>query len=422
MNERTEMMNGMNVHYVQTDKFKTTTFVLHARAPLYKETAAARALLANILKSGTESHPGRKEIRQFLDDLYGASFQSEVTKKGEEHVMSFRMETAADAFIAEGGSVLNEALTFLTEVMFAPYMPEDNFSQDIFETEKASLLQKIEGIEDDKIRYANVRLLEEMCADEPFGLHPFGGMKQVENLTRDDVLAAYKDMLQSNQFDLYIVGSFHEETAAKHLAANVPAVSEAASAAERPQPVTPASIREVVDEKDVQQAKLHLGFRIPVKVEDELYPAAVIANGIFGGFPHSKLFINVREKASLAYYAASRYEGHKGLVLAMAGVNPSDLQEARNIIEDQLHQLQNGEFSEEDVEQTKLLTMNQLREQADSPRGMSEMLYNGEVAGFKPGFEERIAAFQAVTKEEVTNAANEIELDTVYILKGKEAD
>ncbi|MFB5660505.1 EF-P 5-aminopentanol modification-associated protein YfmF [Alteribacillus sp. HJP-4] len=408
------------IHLISTKKYKTTTLVLQLKTKLSHENAAPRALLANVLKSGTAGLPTRKKIRLFLDELYGASFSNDISKKGENHVISFRMETANEKYLQEDPSLFEKSISFLRDILEKPLIEENTFSKKIVEEEKRNLIQKIGSIYDDKIRYANVRMLEIMCQGEPFGVHPYGKTEEVKALSTADLYQEYQQMLADDDIRLYIVGDITEEQVRKQ--ADLFQVKS--SAADTPPETVNDKVQtgenHVTETDDVQQGKLHIGYRTPVTFENEKFPAMQVMNGLFGGFPHSKLFINVREKESLAYYAASRYESQKGLVFVMSGIEAGKYDRAVTIIKEQLEDMRKGEFTEEEVEQTKRMLKNQLLETADSARGMVELSYQGVVSRKNRPLAEWIQQIDEVKKEDIISCAEELNLDTIYFLCGKE--
>ncbi|WP_263707431.1 EF-P 5-aminopentanol modification-associated protein YfmF [Shouchella tritolerans] len=411
---------GMNIHYWKTDKFKTVTFLLMAKAPLNERTLTARALIPSILQSGTKNYSNRKQLRRKLDDMYGAILTGDVQKKGEQHVLSFRMEIASERFLTGQQPLLKEALSLFKEVVFEPRLEDGSFTKAIVEQEKRALSQRIATIYDDKMRYANVRITEEMFKDEAFALPAYGRISDLDTLDEQAIYQAYERMVAEDRFDLYIIGTYDEKeltnyieelfTQKRHPKAEVQAAAK-----------SPVHITEklVTEKQKVKQGKLHIGFRTHTTFGDEDYEAMQVANGIFGGFPSSKLFRNVREKESLAYYAASRLESHKGVLMVMAGIEFNKFERAVAIIKEQAEAMKTGEFDEETIEQTKAMLINQMLEAIDTPRGFVELSYHEMVAGTTYPIGERIEALKKVSKTDIVNAANKWELDTIYFLKGE---
>ncbi|GIN15802.1 peptidase M16 [Shouchella clausii] len=417
---RSSQKAGMNIHYWKTDKFKTVTFLLMAKAPLNDRTLTARALIPSILQSGTKNYSNRKQLRRKLDDMYGAILTGDVQKKGEQHVLSFRMEIASERFLTGQQPLLKEALSLFKEVVFEPRLEGGSFAKAIVEQEKRALSQRIAAIYDDKMRYANVRITEEMFKGEAFALPAYGRVSDLDTLDEQAIYQAYERMVTEDRFDLYIIGAYDENeltgyieelfTYKRHPKA------EGQAAAKSPVQITENLVTE---KQKVKQGKLHIGFRTHTTFGDEDYEAMQVANGIFGGFPSSKLFRNVREKESLAYYAASRLESHKGVLMVMAGIEFNKFERAVAIIKEQAEAMKAGEFDEETIEQTKAMLINQMLEAIDTPRGFVELSYHEMVAGTTYPIGERIEALKKVTKMDIVNAAKKWELDTIYFLKGE---
>ncbi|WP_209122326.1 EF-P 5-aminopentanol modification-associated protein YfmF [Alkalihalobacillus sp. BA299] len=425
MNELQEIhseLNGLHLHMVNTPKYKTTTLVLLLKAPLQAGTVTKRALIPHILQSGTAHSPTRKELRNRLDELYGASLSVDVQKKGEEHVIGFRMDIANEKFLKESTPLFEKGVQLLAEVLLQPKQENEKFATSIVESEKRSLKQRIKSVFDDKMRYANMRITEEMCKGEPFALSVHGDEKQIDALSEQDLFAYYQQLLKEDKMDLYIIGDINTD-AVKDTVQKYFTLPEGRSNSGIEVQTTQKEIKEVntvFDEQDVKQGKLHMGYRTYTTFKDDAYYALQVFNGLFGGFSHSKLFINVREKASLAYYAASRYESHKGIIMVMSGIEFENYDKAVSIINEQMENMKKGEFSDGELDQTKAMINNQILETADTARGFAELLYHNVVANKERSLEDWISGINSVTKEDVVKIANQIQLDTIYFLKGKE--
>src|SRR5690625_217607 len=156
MVEITEHMSnhqGMNIHLIPTKKFKTVSIVVKCKAPLDRQTVTSRALLSYILQQGTDKYPSEKELMLKLDELYGAVFYIDCTKKGNDHIISFRLEIANEKFIKNETTIIHEALQLLEEIIFHPNINEDMFPEKMVRREKSILKNKIQSIVDNKIAY-----------------------------------------------------------------------------------------------------------------------------------------------------------------------------------------------------------------------------------------------------------------------------
>ncbi|HHK5532361.1 TPA: M16 family metallopeptidase [Bacillus mobilis] len=421
MEQQLHELGGLRVHIIPTDKYKTNTFVFRLKAPLNEETVTERALLPYVLQSATEKLPSVIRLRQYLEELYGSSLAVDVSKKGEDHIISIYVDIANEVYLHDAPSLFEKALSMLSDIVLHPATEGNGFLPSIVESEKRALLQRIEATYDDKMRYANERLIEEMCKVEPYRLSANGKKESVSSITNESLYQYYQKVLAEDEMDLYIIGDISENA--------VDLVSKYFSISERP--VRERNVllhkrnneeKEVVEKQELKQSKLHIGYRTFITYKDEDYFALQLFNGLFGGFSHSKLFVNVREKNSLAYYAASRFESHKGLLFVMSGIEAKNYEKAVEIIKEQMLAMQNGDFSEEEMRQTKSVIQNQILEAIDTPRGFVEMLYHGIISDRTRPVEEWLTGIESVTKEEIVKVAKNIELDTIYFLQGTEGE
>ncbi|MFD0771119.1 EF-P 5-aminopentanol modification-associated protein YfmF [Bacillus sp. CGMCC 1.60114] len=417
--QETHELGGLRVHMIPTDKYKTNTFVLRLKAPLCEETVTARALLPYVLQSATETHPSVIRVRQYLEELYGSSLAVDVSKKGEDHVISIYIDIANEMYLQEAPPLFEKALAMLADILLKPATEGNGFLQTIVESEKRALVQRIESTFDDKMRYANERLVEEMCKVEPYRLSANGQKERVSAITSETLYQYYKKVLEEDEMDLYIIGDIEE--GALDLVKQYFSISTR-KPKERNVLLHKKSEeeQEVVEKQELKQSKLNIGYRTYITYRDEDYFALQLFNGLFGGFSHSKLFVNVREKNSLAYYAASRYESHKGLLFVMSGIEGKNYEKAVTIIKEQMTAMQKGNFTDEEIMQTKSVIKNQILETIDTPRGLVELLYHEVIANYERPVGEWLTEIEQVTKEAIVKVANNIQLDTIYFLHGTE--
>jgi predicted Zn-dependent peptidase len=421
MDEIVKKMEGYDLHIVKTGKFKTNTLIWKMKAPLQKEDATVRALLPYVLQSSSSRFPATGLLRSHLDDLYGASLYVDLAKKGEYHVVTFSMDIANEKFLSDPAPLLRKAFEFLAEILLKPNAQDGKFNEETVRQEKRTQKQRIQSVFDDKMRYSNFRLVEEMCKGEPYALHVNGEMDEVDSITPEKLYQYYERAFAEDQLDFYVIGDVDpgevEAMAGEYLkfSPREPKQLPGGSAAEA------GDVNEVKEIQDVKQGKLNIGYRTNILYGDKDYYALQVFNGIFGGFSHSKLFINVREKASLAYYVASRLESHKGLMMVMSGIDNKNYDQAVGIIKDQMEAMRNGDFTEEEMAQTKAVIKNQLLETIDTARGMTEILYHNVVAGQEISLDLWMEEMDKATKEDIVAAAKKISMDTVYFLTGTEA-
>ncbi|MBB6690231.1 insulinase family protein [Cohnella xylanilytica] len=413
----------MRINVLPTKRFKTFALSLFVGIPLTESRVTPVALTPFVLRRGTSSYPETISFRERLDDLYGAGFGFDLYKRGDYQIVQLRLDVINDRFVSSQQPLLREAVAFLGEALTSPALENGRFRTRYVEAEKTTVAKRIEAIVNDKIRYAAERCVEEMCKDEPYRLLAIGRKEDLASVDADSLYRDYQDWLSNAVIDLYVSGdtSLQEvlplaESAFKLPAGSPQSYSPPELKAPRQEPQT------IVERLDVAQGKLNLGLRTGISYGDSRYPSLLVYNGVLGAFPHSKLFVNVREKASLAYYASSRLDGHKGLLTIQSGIEIDNYEKALGIIREQLEAMKQGQFAAEDIERTKAMLSNQLREIQDSAYERISFDFNNVLSGAERTGESLLADVQAVTPDAIAEAARGIGLDTVYFLRDRKGE
>ncbi len=412
----------MRLHVMPTKRFKTFAISLYAGIPLAESTVTNTALTPFVLRRGTQSTPETLAFRERLDNLYGAGFGFDIYKRGDSQIVQFRLDVINDQFVSSSTSLLAAALQLLGEVVTDPALESSVFRSKYVAAEKVTLQKRLEAIINDKIRYAAERCLAEMCRNEPYRLHALGRLEDLPEITPSSLYTAYESWLGQAELDLYVAGDTSLEEV-QQLASKTfrlpPGDGTAYTKPEISQPVNEP--RTVTETLDVSQGKLNMGLRTNIGYADDGYPALLMYNGILGGYPHSKLFLNVREKASLAYYAASRLDGHKGICTIQSGIEVANFDQAKKIILEQLESMRAGQITELELSQTRAMIGNQLREMQDSAFEMIAFDFNAILSGKTRTADELITSIESAGVEDIVRVAEKVELDTIYFLRGKEA-
>lgn len=409
--------NGINVYIHPTVKFKTILVQLFFHRQLRDDEVTQSALLPAVLQRGTGTYPTRQKLALRLEELYGTELMSEVIKKGERQLICYTMDLVHDQYLPEENQLLRKGLEILHDLLTNPLREGDAFKADYVKQEKEQHEKVIKGLINDKIAYAVERCLQKMCEDEPFSVFKYGSLEQLAKLDASSLFQFYQSFLQESPVDLHIIGDLDvEETFAL-----VQSIFTYPRGSEKKVPPTktavePREVRYLTDEMDVSQGKLVLGYRTGLHYGDDDYAALLMYNGILGTFPHSKLFQNVREKASLAYYAYSRLEKHKGLMVISAGIETSNYDRTLEIINQQVSEMKKGAFSEADLDNTRSGIRNQYLVEEDHPGALINRTVDGILAERVFDTEALVARLNAVTREDIVRVAERIDLDTVYFL------
>ncbi len=414
--------NGIRLLFIPTKKFKTFSIGFFLHQELNQDVAALNALLPAVLEQGSRLYPDKLTLQRKLENLYGADLAADILKSGERHLQAYIFESAHDKYLGENGKLLQQGMSVLGSVLGDPLLVEGGFREDYVNQERIQLIKDIKALLNDKAAYAYERCMELMCADERFGTYKLGRIEDYDRIDAKGLYRYYREIFSSNPLDIYVIGDLHEQQV---LQAAGEAFKFPRNAEPKTLPVTEIErpveeVRHYEEEMSVNQAKMVLGFRTYTGYRDKQYCALLVYSGILGVFPHSKLFMKVREEAGLAYYVHSRLERHKGLMIISAGINSGDRQKAREIIERQLDDMAAGRISDAELANTKSGLVNRLRSQQDSPNQLISFLLDGSVGGKTYTVGELIDGIEAVGREEIKAVAEKIKLDTEYLLRPRE--
>ena len=413
MNEnRREIMENVYLTYLPATKFKTGCLSAQLVTPLRRETAAWNALLPPVLSRGTVRYPDMESLSAAMDRLYGMNLSTTIRKRGERQCVGFVTTVIDDRYAPGGEPLLEPAAQLLGELFLDPVTRGGRFLPEYVESDS------IRSIRNDKRDWADRRLLEEMCAAEPYGVSRWGDEQSAAKINNQKLYQYSQRLLAESRLELFYCGSAErrrvEDALLEAFAALPRGVPAELSAPERP--AAPSEPRFVTETMDVTQGKLAIGFRCAT---DDV-PAMILANLLFGGTSNSKLFMNVREKLSLCYYASSLYARSKGILTVSSGIETKDYDRALAEILHQLEAVQRGEWEDWELAAARSAMRASLQSLGDS-QGAMENYYLGQAAtGQDESPEELLVLLSEVTPERIRAAAQSVKLDTVYFLKGRE--
>ena len=418
MNHRTEILPGVYLTAVQSDKFKTGCFSLNLLRPMKKEEAAANALIPSVLLRGSETCPDIASISAKLDELYGASIGTLIRKKGEVQLVGFYCDYVQDEYVDE--PVFAPVMAFLAELLLHPRLENGAFPEAVVDSEKLNLENAMLSRINDKRTYAASQLIRTMCAGQPYGIPRIGEPEDLKNITAKSLYAHYRDLLATSRVELFYMGSLSPAAVTKVLQtvlAELPRAEVFVPVGTTPAPQA-RPVQEKTERLDVTQGKLSLGFFTDITAKDPRYPALVLAATVFGGGATSKLFTNVREKMSLCYYASASFEKFKGVLSVSSGVEFSKLETAKTEILRQLEACKAGDITDDELESARGYLVSDLKIAMDSP-GRLDDYYMGQILLEQDGTMEDLAsAIARVTKQEAADAIQALRLDTIYALEG----
>ena len=417
--EKIKIAEGITLNYLKTDKFKTNYLSVNFLQYLNREKSALYALVPQVLIRGTAKHKDIASIKNVLDDLYAASVEARVYKRGEYQVCGMTASWLADKYAIDGTDITEGTLNMLEKIIFAPYLEKGIFSESYVESEKKDLIDDIRAVINNKNSYAVTRCKQEMCKNEAYGISEYGEEEDVRKITPETLFKAYNELLETSVVEVFYVGSGDRESVYNRITGMFEGRKRNCIPLKKTEVVREVSeVKNVTEKISAAQGKLSLGFRTDSVMGEKDYCAFPVFVEMYGNSPVSKLFMNVREKLSLCYYCRAIPDGLKGVMVVTSGIECSNKDKAQNEIIAQLEAVKKGEVSEEELVLAKKSLKNAYKELEDSPVALEGWYLMRRLAGLNDTHTAVSEGFMAVTKEDIVRTANKIKLDTVYFLEG----
>lgn len=418
---KVDSFNGIDIYRIDTDKFKTSSIHIFFQDNLTRENVTRNALLPAVMRRGSEAYPTLKDVSMELENLYGASFDCGVNKKGERHLIHFYTEFLSKRYAPDGTDTFEAGLRLLFDIVTRPAFTNGLFSEDYLIQEKDKLRILIEGRVNDKMSYSVDRCLEEVCRDEPYGIYDYGFVEDLAGITAEELTGHYRKVMETFPILVFLTGSIsdQETEGVVSLLKGLPR-KDTSTLVNGFKTKEGAEPRYVTETMNVTQGKLCLGYRTNTPPDSEDYKALMVYSGILGGGTHSKLFQNVREKASLAYYSSAMLEKFKGLMVISSGIEIKNKDRALEIIGRQLDEIRNGSISDHEMEATLKSMETGVKSLTDSQINIVDFYLSQIISGTSDSFGDVINKICKVKKEDIIRVAQRIKLDTVYFLTAPE--
>lgn len=421
--EKVNLPGDIELHVLRDPKFKSTSVTAVLHSSLSKESVTKNALLPRVLRRGIAGYPETVELERRLEELYGASLDVGIAKKGLRHLLVFEVEVADSRYVGSGAELFRVGMDLLNDMIFNPVKEQNGLRNDYTAQEKENLKRLIQSLIDNKQAWAMRRCVEVMLEGDDSSLFKYGRAEDIDAITPQMLLELHHEAVRDRPIDIFVVGdldpgqvadevgqAFAKERNARQLKAAWEGISDS------PAPRT----RTVVERVDVNQGNLVMGFRTGVRLGHVDYPALIVANGVFGRYSHSKLFQIVRERESLAYSVWSSLDSTRGLLWVTAGIDFGSMERTVELVQDQLSQVQQGLVSKGEMENTLRGVKRDFAMMADQPGSLIDFALEAKVNDADISIDELRNEVSRVTVDDVMRAAKHISLDTVYFLTGEE--
>lgn len=419
---REEILPGVELTCLRSDKFKTACLSLSLLTQLKRETASMNALIPLVLRRGTTQYPDMEALSKKLDELYGTAIEPVVRRIGEIQCIGFYASIPETDFLPGRQDVLCDTAELMGQLLLSPVTRGGLLLPDYVESEREKMAELIRSRVNDKRGYAMLRCMEEMCCYEDYAVSRFGSEADCESIHYQKLTRHYRSILQTSPIEIFYCGRADSRRVAR-------VFRDALSMLPRGEidydigtdvrmNAVEAQPRYVEEEMNVSQGKLVIGFRLGDVMEEPDIAAIYVFNSVFGSGSTSKLFVNVREKLQLCYYAGSSVDIHKGIMLVSSGIEFDKFDAAKAEILSQLDEMKNGNITDDELNAAKSGIASALRSGMDSQGELEGFFLSQTLAGLDYGPMELAQLVEEVTKDSVVSVAKSVECDLVYFLKG----
>lgn len=414
-----EITKGVHLHFIQSEKFKTNKIKVRFSAPMSEKTIAGRVLTASMLETSNALYPTSQSFREKLANLYGANFSTSLSRRGLVHYLDINLSFVRDQFLSRKNVLTDEMLEFLKASLFSPLSNGDAFDAKTFEIKKKNVLTDLEAEIENHFYHAHRKLNDLFYDLSEMRIPRVGTVELVEKETAESSFSTFQQMLKEDQIDFFFIGNFNEIAVRDKI--------QDFHFAEREQPLElmyqqnySNVTRENLEQREVHQSIIELAYHFSAQYGDSEHLPLIVLNGLLGGFAHSKLFVNVREKESLAYTISSNFDIFSGLLRIYAGIDRANRTKTIALINRQILDLKRGNFTDDELEQTKKMLKNSILLAQDRQNTLIERAYMSAVLGKKfLSLEAWLESLENVRKNEVIKAAQQLKLQAIYFMEGK---
>ncbi len=278
-----EIKQGIKLHCIDTNKFKTNLMAVFITLPLNRENITFDSVIPAVLKRGTENLRTQEDISKKLEDMYGASFDCGIEKIGDNHVIKFYLEALNNNFVPENSKqdISKDSIDLLLDIIFNPLIENNKFKDEYVESEKNNIKRLIESKIDNKDQYALNRCIEEMYKDKPYGLYKYGYTQDLEKINSENLYNYYINLISTSKIDIFISGELNTKDIIEIVRnnENIKKLKERKPNYivnnEQTENKEEVQEQEIQDKMDIAQGKLVIGLDVEINDYNSKFPVSI---------------------------------------------------------------------------------------------------------------------------------------------------
>lgn len=413
-----KLVEGVELHLIKNEKFKMNHITFRFSGDFNQKTVARRVLVAQILATANAEYPTAQRFRERLASLYGATLSTKVSTKGLVHMVDIELTFMKNQFVMTDENLLEEIIDFLYKNLFSPLVTVEQYQSKLFNIEQTNLINYLKADQDDSFYSSELGLKKIFYDNSAFQASKYGTVDLVAAENSYTVFQEFQKMLKEDRLDIFVLGEF-DDYRMLQLFNRFPFEDRRKELVFDYQQEFDNVIRQQFEVREVNQSVLQLGYYFPTRCQDDEYFTLLVFNGLFGGFAHSRLFTELREKEGLAYTIGSHFDIYTGLLNVYAGIDKKNRNKTLQLINKQFSDIKMGRFSEALLKQTKKMLKVNLKLSCDSPRVIIEREYNRQYIVNNQTIDNIIDNIDNVSKADILKLTRKIKLQALYFLEGK---
>lgn len=413
-----KIVDGVELHLIKNEKFKMNHITFRFSEDFNQKTVARRVLVAQILATANAEYPTAQCFRERLASLYGATLSTKVSTKGLVHIIDIELSFMKNRYTMAKENLLEEVIEFLYQVLFSPLVTVEQYQSKLFELEQANLINYLKADKDDSFYSSELGLKKLFFTNPASQTSKYGTAELAVVENSYTAFQEFQKMLREDRLDIFLLGEF-DDYRMLQLFNRFPFEDRQKDLVFDYQQEFSNIVQEKLEVREVNQSVLQLGYSFPTRYGDKDYFTLLVFNGLFGGFAHSRLFTEIREKEGLAYTIGSHFDIFTGLLNVYAGIDKKNRNRAMQLINRQFSTIRTGRFSEALLKQTKKMLQVNLKLAGDSPKVLIERSYNGQYLKNHYSVDDMIDNIDKVNKADVMQLTKNIKLQALYFLEGK---
>ena len=413
-----KLVEGVELHLIKNEKFKMNHITFRFSGDFNQKTVARRVLVAQILATANAEYPTAQRFRERLASLYGATLSTKVSTKGLVHMVDIELTFMKNQFVMTDENLLEEIIDFLYKNLFSPLVTVEQYQSKVFNIEQTNLINYLKADQDDSFYSSELGLKKLFYNNTAFQASKYGTVDLVAAENSYTAFQEFQKMLREDRLDIFVLGEF-DDYRMLQLFNRFPFEDRRKELVFDYQQEFDNVIRQQFEVREVNQSVLQLGYYFPTRCQDDEYFTLLVFNGLFGGFAHSRLFTELREKEGLAYTIGSHFDIYTGLLNVYAGIDKKNRNKTLQLINKQFSDIKMGRFSETLLKQTKKMLKVNLKLSCDSPRVIIEREYNRQYIVNNQTVDSIIDNIDNVSKADILKLTRKIKLQALYFLEGK---